>query len=241
MQNYPEDSLRPVTIKQVLEGTISGDSAAETRIDGVAVSQVTLVGQIRALAPQQTLVSLRLDDGTGTVDVKKYIDPDKHDDSLGGLQIDMHVHVWGKLKPFGGKQVVQAHIIRPVESIDEVNCHMLEASYVHLYMTRGPPGGGANSNTTNNNNKNNNSDSLFVDDGRGHDPSAAKLDSCRPGSRRVHAHLASNGGTEGLHLQYIANSLGMSVRDVMQAAEELLSMGLIYTTADDETWAIMET
>jgi hypothetical protein len=32
----------------------------------------------------------------------------------------------------------------------------------------------------------------------------------------------------------------MSVRDALTAADELLGQGLIYTTVDDETWAILE-
>jgi len=231
---------------------VSGDSAGETRIDGAPITQVTLVGQIRALTPQQTVITIRLDDGTGVVDVKKYIDPDKQDEAVAGLELDMHVRVWGKLNPFGGKQFVQALVVRPVESYDEVNCHMLEASYVHLYMTRGPPGGGgdagAGSGAAAAGHDGSGGDSMFVDGGAGTDFGAGaidrdrriKLNSCSAGAKRIYNFLQKEGTNEGLHLQLIANGAGLSVRDVVTSADELLEQGLIYTTIDDETWAILD-
>lgn len=45
---------------------------------------------------------------------------------------------------------------------------------------------------------------------------------------------------EGLHVQQIATQLGVQMNDVFKAGDELLGDGLIYTTVDDETWAILE-
>jgi replication factor A2 len=45
---------------------------------------------------------------------------------------------------------------------------------------------------------------------------------------------------EGLHVHQIASELGIQPNDVFKAGDELLGDGLIYTTVDDETWAVLE-
>jgi hypothetical protein len=45
---------------------------------------------------------------------------------------------------------------------------------------------------------------------------------------------------EGLHVKDIAQKSGMLLNDVFKAGNVLLSEGLIYTTVDDETWAILD-
>lgn len=45
---------------------------------------------------------------------------------------------------------------------------------------------------------------------------------------------------EGLHVKKIVQKLGILVRDVFEAGVVLLSAGLIYSTVDDETWALLE-
>ena len=45
---------------------------------------------------------------------------------------------------------------------------------------------------------------------------------------------------EGLHVQQIAADLNIAANDVFKAGDELLADGLIYTTVDDETWAVLE-
>lgn len=45
---------------------------------------------------------------------------------------------------------------------------------------------------------------------------------------------------EGIHVHQIAQQLSLPVNDVFKAGDELLGEGLIYTTVDDETWAVLE-
>ncbi|PHH86688.1 hypothetical protein CDD83_9886 [Cordyceps sp. RAO-2017] len=236
---YQDESLRPVTIKQILEAE-EAFSGADFKIDGAAVTQITFVGQVRSINPQSTNVTFKLDDGTGQIEVKKWIDADKQDDADPGFELDSHVRVWGRLKSFSNKRHVGAHVIRPVADYNEVNYHLLEATYVHLFFTRGPLGGaGPNTN-------NNGGDGMFVD---GAAPAAdaataqmpSKLSGCGAPARKMYNFMNDTpGGNEGIHLNVITSSTGMTVRDVLTGADELLGQGLIYTTVDDETWAILE-
>ena len=55
-------------------------------------------------------------------------------------------------------------------------------------------------------------------------------------------HLLQNSpqNNEGLHVHEIARQLNISSNDVFKAGDELLGEGVIYTTVDDETWAVLE-
>lgn len=240
LQSYQDESLRPVTIKQILDAE-EAFSGADFKIDGTAVTQITFVGQVRSVNPQPTNITIKIDDGTGQIEVKKWIDVDKQDDADPGFELDSHVRVWGRLKSFSNKRHVGAHVIRPITDFNEVNYHLLEATYVHLYFTHGPLGqNGAPAN---------NGDSMFVDGG-GHGSEAAggntgqassKLSGCTAVSKKMFNFMnGTPGGNEGVHLNVITSSTGMSVKDVLTASDELLGLGLIYTTVDDETWAILE-
>lgn len=240
-QSYQDESLRPVTVKQILEAD-EAFSGADFKIDNTAITQITFVGQVRNINPQPTNVTLKIDDGTGQIEVKKWIDADKADDgNADQYELDSYVRVWGRLKSFSNKRHVGAHVIRPVTDFNEVNYHLLEATYVHLYLTRGPLGqdGAANGG----------GESMFVDggayggnaNGGGSGQMLSKVSGCGPLAKRMFNFMNGTPGmNEGVHLNVISSSTGMSVRDVLAAADELLGQGLIYTTVDDETWAILE-
>ncbi|GAP86369.1 putative replication factor A2 [Rosellinia necatrix] len=242
-----DESLRPVTIKQIIDAEPAYAGDASFRIDGLDVKQVTVVGMVRAINPQTTNITYKLDDGTGVVEVKQWLDADRAGDAGAGgggalptFDVGAYVRVWGRLKSFSNKRHIGAHVIKPVRDFNEVNYHLLEATYVHLFFTRGPlkpssvPGGvgagvgigvGAGGH----------SDSMFVDDGgAGYRGSSSK-------AKTMYNYLQRSGNpTEGIHMQVIARATGMTVQDIMVAAEELLSHGTIYTTMDDETYAILD-
>lgn len=226
-----------MTVKQILDAE-EAYQGADFKIDGTAVTQITAVGQVRTFNAQPTNITIRIDDGTGQLEIKRFIDIDKQQEAQNpGYELDSHVRVWGRLKSFSGKRYVSAHLIRPVTDHNEVNYHMLEATYVHLFYTRGQTGqnGGADG------------DSMFVDGGAGANTGAnnpalsSKLSGCSALARKMHGFMNSAPeANEGIHLNVITSSTGMSTRDVLTAADELLGQGLIYTTVDDETWAILE-
>lgn len=238
-QGYADETLRPVTIKQLddLEEAYPG---ADFIIDGHPITQVTIVGQVRAVNPQPTNITYKIDDGTGTIDVKKWVDADNADDSVPQYALDQYVRVWGRLKSFNQKRHIGAHFIRAIEDANEVNYHVLESTYVHLYYTKGPLGSSQQNGGNDQNGNAGTGDGMFVDSFNGGE-TAAKLGACGPNARKMFQFLSNTpGGNEGVHLNLITSSTGLTTRDVLGAADELLSQGLVYTTVDDETWAILE-
>lgn len=146
---------------------------------------------------------------------------------------------WGRVKAFGGRRHVGAHVIRPIRDKNEITYHLLEATYVHLYFTRGPPpsdpgaqAGGA---------------AVYAEPapalsvGDQSIIGAQSMSNVSPAARRVYQAIKSTPqNNEGLHVQNIAATIGMNVNDVMKAGDELLSHSLIYTTVDDLTWAALD-
>jgi replication factor A2 len=230
-RNYANDSLRPVTIKQLVDCKEPYPNA-ELAVDGVPTTQVTLVGQVRSVAPQAVNTTYRIDDGTGIIEVKKWIDADNPEAAM-ALAQDTYVRVFGQLKSFNGKRHVGAHFIRPIQDFNEVNYHLLEAVYVHLQLTKGAGGNGVDAD----------GDSMFVDGGyggAGPDPgSDARLAPCSPDARALYNFLANAPG-DGAHISQVVAGTRMEAPAVTAAAQELLNLGIIYTTDDDNTWNILE-
>ncbi|KAF2691285.1 replication protein A, subunit RPA32 [Lentithecium fluviatile CBS 122367] len=233
-RDYSQDSLRPVTIKQIRDAV--SDSGDEFKIDGSKTSQITIVGQIRNIATQTTNITYKLDDGTGSIEVKQWNDADAMETSpLKARLIEgAYCRAWGKLKDLGNRRHVNAQIVRPVDDMNEVSYHMLEATAVHLYITRGPISGtglGAGGAAVNGAGQQGAAGAYGATDLVGYSAVA----------KRVYNHLKEAPQTnEGLHQQEIAAKLGIDTAEVAKAGDALLEGGLIYTTVDDQTWAILE-
>lgn len=200
--------------------------------------QLTFVGQITTISSQATNTTFRLDDGTGLIDVKQWVDADKERET--GKPVSKEgdfLRVWGRLKSFHDRRHVGAHLVRPITDFNEIHYHLLEATAVHLYFTRGPPG---EINPVK-------GEGMFVGtadaaaNGATNGGPKKLVDRLSGAGKKVYTLLQNAPQTnEGLHVHNIASQLGMPVSEVFKAGDELLGDGLIYTTADDETWAILE-
>ncbi|KAK0735690.1 hypothetical protein B0T21DRAFT_368340 [Apiosordaria backusii] len=246
-----DEYLRPVTIKQILDAK-SAYTESEIQIDGFPVTTVTLVGQVRAVNPQTTNTTYKIDDGTGgSIDVKKWINLENSESGAETpFSLDTWVRVMGRLTSFNGKIHVGAHHVRVIDDYNEVSYHLLEATYVHLCISRGLPGGpwpqkegGA---VGGGHHAGGDSDSMFIDGGNGYggDSAAtnAMLGSCSRQAKSLYQFMQSDPRSiEGINIADVMAASGMSKRDVLAAADELLGNGIVYTTVDDETWAILET
>ncbi|KAK4161280.1 replication factor A protein 2 [Cladorrhinum sp. PSN259] len=233
-KSYVDEFLRPVTIKQLLDCK-AGYNDSELQLDGQPITQVTFVGQVRSVNPQVTNITYKVDDGTGTIDVKKWIDPEKAGDNESKFGLDTYVRVLGRIQSFNGKLHIGAHHMRAIDDFNEVNYHLLEATYVHLCIAKGPGGGGGGVGSVGG--AGHDSDSMFVDGGS----NANKTANCSRLAQRLYDFLAGSAeGTSGININDIVSGTGMSARDVTGAADELLGQGLVYTTVDDVTWAILD-
>lgn len=234
-RRYDNNTLRPVTIKQIHVAELPDPDADAYILDGSECTQVTFVGQIMNISQQTTNVTYKVDDGTSQVEVKIWVDPERLDvedpnSMVGKLKENAYVRCWGKIKNFGKRHVV-AHVVRPITDMNEVNYHLLEATAVHLQLSRGAPG----EKQTNGANGHGQTSASYGGGG------ADKLGNVSGGAKKVYQCIQNTPQTnEGLHMQDIAMRTGMEVPEVLKAGDELQGMGLIYTTVDDHTWAVLE-
>lgn len=245
-KSYGKDTLRPVTIKQLVDAYHPNPDAEHFMIDDAEATQVTFVGQVRNISKQTTNVTYKLDDGTGIIEVKVWVDMDaanEEGESGGGKNSVVeqgYARVYGRLKAFGNKRHVGANVIRPIQDYNEIQYHLLEATVVHLHFTRGSPEGlqqGGNKGGVANGAGNGMGGQM--DGGYGGDRSMPSHMS--PSARKVFACLKNTPQTnEGLHMQDIATRVNVDVNEVLKAGDELQGLGMIYTTVDDHTWAILE-
>jgi replication factor A2 len=185
---------------------------------------------------QTTNIMYKLDDGTGIIEVKQWIDSDE-DSQRVKIDDNAYVRVWGKLSQFNNKKHIGANFVRPITDMNEISYHLLEATVVHLQLTRGPltgkgtngasGGGGAQHN------------GAGMNGGGGGDQLPASLSMQ---AKRIFQCLKTTPqSNEGLHTLDIGARLGMDSADIAKGGDELLETGLIYTTVDDQTWAILNT
>ncbi|KAF7133721.1 hypothetical protein CNMCM5793_005075 [Aspergillus hiratsukae] len=240
-------TLRPITVKQALDASQPYPEAA-FQIDGADAASVCFIGQVRNISSQSTNVTYKIDDGTGEIEVKQWIDTQtadtmETDDGKGAgtaknqVELNGYAKVFGKIKSFGNKRYVGAHCVRPTTNLNEVHCHLLEAAAIHLFFTRGPPGGGAAGGAAG---AGAGADAAM---GGANDYSAgnSNLPAMSPAARRVYNLLKTEPqSNEGLHAQLIAAKLNLPMPDVARAGEELLTAGVIFSTVDEQTWAILE-
>jgi replication factor A2 len=199
-----------------------------------------LVGQIRNVSTNSMRLSYKVDDGTGVIDVNRFLGDEKtafEDGTLTTLPQDTYIKAFGRLKEFGTTRQVLALIIRPIEDHNEISCHLLESTLVHLQTSRGlpskdggKPGAGAHG------------DHMDVDGGTGNGTDNGKnLSSLSVNAKKVYQYIEeAKQSHEGVHLQQIAQGLHMELNQVQKGGNELLDKGLIYSTVDEDTWAPLE-
>ena len=236
---YGKDTVRPVTIKQILHAHHPHPDA-EFKIDGEVATQLTFVGQIRSISTAATNITYKVDDGTDNIEVKQWIDSDANQDQMdtdnngkSKLVEEGYCRVWGRLRAFHDRRHVQAHIIRPITDYNEINYHLLEATAMHLFFKHGPPGSGNEDQKTGYGQANGgDADEIDGKSTKGLSGKALQV------LKFLRNSPQSN---EGQHVQLIASGIGMEVNDVFTAAESLVHHGWIFTTVDDSTWAVLDT
>lgn len=135
-----ENPITPLTCKQI--------SRAEQlptgmiNIDGREMHMVTIVGQVVDKDDQSSVIIMRVDDGTGVVDVRKWIDapedgtdPDQGDSAI---TVGMYVRVYGDLRTYQGNLIIISTRILLIQDYNEITYNLLLSITAHLNNTRGP-------------------------------------------------------------------------------------------------------
>jgi replication factor A2 len=134
-RSYDEQTLIPVTIQMAMNAQpdVSGGDGSLVLQDGRPVSTVKIVGAVRSCNEQSTNVLYQLEDGTGLMDVKQWVDDN---DCTAILEIrketlkeNMYVKAIGQIKDYDGKKMIVANMVRPLTTGNELTHHFLEVAY----------------------------------------------------------------------------------------------------------------
>jgi replication factor A2 len=146
---------------------------------------------------------------------------------------NIYVKVHGRIQLNSGKRYVVTTFVRPIEDHNEIATHLLDATYVHLQLTRGAPKAGGN--------KGGDDDKMDMEPSGFGASSDAKLRSVGAPARKVWHFIAkAPQGSDGVSLYEIAQGLSIEINEAQKATEELTSEALVYTTRDDETFAVLD-
>ncbi|KAJ2932907.1 hypothetical protein H1R20_g4213, partial [Candolleomyces eurysporus] len=203
-------------------------------------ARVTVVAQVLQITPQATNCVYILDDGTGRIEARHWVDnaSETNAQKWAGLKENMYVRVTGGLKSFGSKRYINALHVRPVTDSYEVFFHQLEAITVTLTIERGAPTGAIQPK---------NKDVVMSDISAYSAPSTSRLPSDQYShlpklSQAICQFMSGHPSTaEGVHVSAIARAvggLGVDATKISEALDVLMDDGLVYTTTDDSHFAL---
>jgi len=129
------ETLVPVMIRQLHQAVQDTNDDAMFMLGSAAVAQVRLVGCIVEMKEQSTSLVYIVEDGTGRVEVKLWLEQDDNEE-LASTRAKCcegtYIRVIGNIKEFNGKRHISAFNVRPVEDFNELTHHALEAIFVHM-------------------------------------------------------------------------------------------------------------
>ncbi|KAF8892525.1 hypothetical protein BD779DRAFT_1509479 [Infundibulicybe gibba] len=231
-RNEVSQSLRPVTVAQLVKAS-QPHTDADWTIDNTEIGQVTLVGQVVSVRTQATNIVYWIDDSTGRIEARHWLDTSIESESIKwtGIEENTYVRVVGNLKTFADVRYLNATHIRTSKDVHEVYFHSLEVITASLALERGAPPyagqpstaapvPGASQYVTQ-------AQTAQAQDEFAHHP---------PLPRAILGFMTSQPTSpQGIHVSAIAracSSLGDAAK-ISLALETLMDDGLIFSTIDD--------
>jgi replication factor A2 len=131
-------SIIPTTVKMLNQAEMAA-GAELYQIDECDLHTAKIVGTVQSLTKSSTNITFMVDDGTGTIECKLWIQSDSplpvKVEKITELSL---VRVHGKLKEFGGAKSLLVFDISPIVDWNEMTHHNLNVILTHLQHTKGP-------------------------------------------------------------------------------------------------------
>jgi replication factor A2 len=132
---YDEQTLIPITIQMAFKAhpdSSSGDGSLVLE-DGRALHTVKIIGAVRGVEDTSTNIVYTIEDGTGVLEVKQWLD-DGESTALRQLREqtahdNVYIKVVGQIKDYDGKKILVANSVRPLTTGNELTHHFLEVMY----------------------------------------------------------------------------------------------------------------
>lgn len=215
-------SITPVTIKQI-NNSAQPHPDGDFEINGVTLNMVVFVGVLRKVdLGNQSAVTLTVEDGSGSIDVRKWIVEGKTTLSEETAKYsdlkDKYVKITGALKEFNEKKNIQNATINEITDHNEVVYHGLSAISVHLKSQGITKPAGKND--------------LFVSENDNTGTTGGSL----PDQivQVIKTHSATM--TEGVPLNLISQVLNINNAEANSLCMQLVEVGKIFSAYDDNSF-----
>ncbi|KAI1318102.1 replication factor A protein 2 [Mortierella claussenii] len=143
VKKYINHVLRPVTIKQ-LHAASQTQADADFKVDGQDIGQVTFIAVVRSRNSTSTSIGYHLEDGTGSIEGRKFMGQDEDPSQFGDILENSYVRIFGSLREYQQKITVNIFGIRLLTDMNELTHHNLEVMLCHVSATRSKTMGGQN-------------------------------------------------------------------------------------------------
>ncbi|XP_019457364.1 PREDICTED: replication protein A 32 kDa subunit A-like [Lupinus angustifolius] len=228
--------LVPVTVKQISEASHSGDEKSSFVINGVDLNNVTLVGMVFDKVERNTDVNFVLDDGTGRIKCRRWVNETFDSKEMEEIQDGIYVRVYGHLKSFQGVRQLVAFSVRPVTNFDEISFHFIDCIHNHLRtklkvegITQAHPDSSFNTPVRNASNVSQAPSSI---------PAYAQysVDGLKDCDKLVIEYMQQHSDMSderGIHVDELSRELKLPLDKIMLSLRTLGDDGLVYSTIDD--------
>ncbi|GAV77894.1 tRNA_anti domain-containing protein/RPA_C domain-containing protein [Cephalotus follicularis] len=236
--------LIPLTVKQISEISHSGDEKSNFQINGLDVTNVSVVGMVFDKAERVTDVGFVLDDGTGRIGCRRWSNDIIDTKEIEAIQDGTYVRVNGTLKSLQDTRQLVAFSVRPVTNFDEITFHFVEC--VHFHLQNSKVLGGALSQpqvvdpslNTPVRSKSSGSQAALsnqfsaqfnVDGLKSYDQSILSYLQQHSNDERIKEEIRER----GVHRDELSQQLKIPLQKILDSIKNLEDEGLIYSTIDD--------
>mmetsp|Transcript_48775 Transcript_48775/g.146966 ORF Transcript_48775/g.146966 Transcript_48775/m.146966 type:complete len:271 (+) Transcript_48775:484-1296(+) len=243
-RDYGEQTLIPLTIRMIHSAAKNAEDNMALP-DGRELHQVKIIAAVRSAEDSSTKVTYQVEDGTGLLEVQKWVDDNESPAGAEFRQQSMQDHVYvrviGQVKEYDNRKSIVAYSIRPISTGNELTYHMLEVVHSAEKYKRGQSivsTGAAPymSNTTS---------GVGFNSGPMTKPSMGGMTPAAGGGNgssiqaTVLDYIRSNGeqSEEGCSIhQVIASLTHFNEPDIRKAVGNLAAEGEIYSTINEDTY-----
>jgi replication factor A2 len=134
-RSYDEQTLIPVTIGMASKAHMDASSGDGRLVldDGRPLHSIKLIAAVRSVEDMSTNVVYQIEDGTGLIDVKQWLD-DNDSSAIMEMRKEtakdvIYVKVIGQVKDYEGQKMIVANSVRRISTGNELTHHLLEVMY----------------------------------------------------------------------------------------------------------------
>jgi len=232
-----EDQLLiPVTVRMIL------NSSNAILRDGREPKEVKLVGAVREVQTQSTNNIYHIEDGTGLIEVKEFLDANTDnkavlEDRNGAAEDAVYVKVFGAIQEYEGRTSLVAYSVRKITTGNELTYHLLEVVHTserfkkNSQIVGSPSLRGSMIMASNNQIVPQSTPVKEMENGFNQNPAMESL-------MTEFSNLSDEMAQVGISIkEFIGQNRHLREEDVNRCISDLVQEGTIYNTHDDDHYA----